>query len=101
MDELHEEVSEGEMPLKSYTWTHADANLTAAQLRQLLVGEKKYKEITNNNSTQISCQKHRTYYWCHLGRTQFFCSRFKNVAVDFAVFTATVEGGFCYYCNQG
>ena len=30
MDELQEEVSEGEMPLKSYTWTHADANLTAA-----------------------------------------------------------------------
>ena len=51
--------------------------------------------------TQMQSKTVRDTSGCHLGRTQFFCSRFKNVAVDFAVFTATVEGGFCYYCNQG
>jgi hypothetical protein len=32
MDELYEEVEEGEMPLNSYTWLHADANLTTKQI---------------------------------------------------------------------
>ncbi|TXD52208.1 MULTISPECIES: heme-binding domain-containing protein [unclassified Polaribacter] len=32
MDELHEEVGEKEMPLNSYTWTHAEASLTQEQI---------------------------------------------------------------------
>ena len=36
MDELHEEVEEGEMPLNSYTWTHAEANLTAEQVVEIV-----------------------------------------------------------------
>jgi hypothetical protein len=32
MDELHEEVKAREMPLTSYTWTHAEAQLTPAQI---------------------------------------------------------------------
>lgn len=36
LEELIEEVEEGEMPLKSYTWTHGDARLTQTQ-RQLLI----------------------------------------------------------------
>ena len=32
MDELYEEVEAGEMPLKSYTWTHAEARLTQDQI---------------------------------------------------------------------
>lgn len=31
MEELIEEVKEGEMPLNSYTWTHTDARLTPAE----------------------------------------------------------------------
>ena len=34
MDELYEEVEEGEMPLTSYTWTHSDANLTQPKLQK-------------------------------------------------------------------
>lgn len=34
--EADEMLTEGEMPLNSYTWTHADARLTAEQ-RQLLI----------------------------------------------------------------
>ena len=36
MDELHEEVGERKMPLDSYTWTHAEANLTASQNKQVV-----------------------------------------------------------------
>ena len=36
MDELHEEVGERKMPLDSYTWTHAEANLTASQIKQVV-----------------------------------------------------------------
>lgn len=36
MDELHEEVEEGEMPLNSYTWTHADANLSKEQIEAIV-----------------------------------------------------------------
>ncbi|MDC1515127.1 heme-binding domain-containing protein [Polaribacter sp.] len=53
MDELHEEVSEGEMPLKSYTLTHADANLTAAQIAAVVSWGKKvqgdYQQQLNAN----------------------------------------------------
>jgi hypothetical protein len=40
MDELYEEVEEGEMPLTSYTWTHSDANLTAAQIAEVVAWGK-------------------------------------------------------------
>lgn len=36
MDELYEEVEKGEMPLDSYTWTHADANLTQEQINAVV-----------------------------------------------------------------
>jgi hypothetical protein len=35
LEECVEEVGEGEMPLNSYLWAHADAKLTADQLEQL------------------------------------------------------------------
>ena len=41
MDELHEEVAEGEMPLNSYTWTHAEANLTQEQVDAIVAWGKK------------------------------------------------------------
>lgn len=41
MHELHEEVEEGEMPLESYTYTHADANLTAEQINAVVTWGKK------------------------------------------------------------
>ena len=41
MDELHEEVAKGEMPLDSYTWTHGDANLTQAQIDAIVTWGKK------------------------------------------------------------
>ncbi|WP_299012100.1 heme-binding domain-containing protein [uncultured Polaribacter sp.] len=41
MDELHEEVEEGEMPLNSYSWTHGDANLTPAQIDAVVAWGKK------------------------------------------------------------
>ena len=53
MDELHEEVAEGEMPLKSYTWTHADANLTQEQIAAVVSWGKKvqgdYQQQLNAN----------------------------------------------------
>ncbi|MFD2530248.1 MULTISPECIES: heme-binding domain-containing protein [Polaribacter] len=41
MDELYEEVEKGEMPLDSYTWTHADANLTQEQINAVVTWGKK------------------------------------------------------------
>jgi hypothetical protein len=41
MDELYEEVEEGEMPLNSYTWLHADANLTTKQIAAVVSWGKK------------------------------------------------------------
>ena len=41
MDELHEEVEGKEMPLNSYTWTHADANLTPEQIEAVVTWGKK------------------------------------------------------------
>jgi hypothetical protein len=35
LEELIEEVEEGKMPLPSYTWTHADARLTPAEINAL------------------------------------------------------------------
>ncbi|MBO6531743.1 MAG: heme-binding domain-containing protein [Muricauda sp.] len=36
LEELIEEVKEGEMPLKEYTWTHGDAKLTQEQISALV-----------------------------------------------------------------
>ena len=36
MDELYEEVEKKNMPLDSYTWTHSEANLTDAQIKQIV-----------------------------------------------------------------
>jgi hypothetical protein len=51
MDELYEEVEEGEMPLNSYTWLHADANLTTKQIAAVVTWGKKvqadYKQQLN------------------------------------------------------
>lgn len=41
MDELYEEVEEGEMPLASYTWTHSEANLTQEQVDVVVAWGKK------------------------------------------------------------
>jgi hypothetical protein len=41
IDELHEEVAAKEMPLNSYTWTHADANLTPEQIDVIVSWGKK------------------------------------------------------------
>ena len=41
MDELHEEVEEGEMPLNSYTWTHSEAKLSPAQIAAVVAWGKK------------------------------------------------------------
>ena len=44
MDELYEEVEEKEMPLKSYTWTHSEANLSEEQIIAIVSwGEKVQK----------------------------------------------------------
>jgi len=36
LEEVIEEVKEGEMPLNEYTWTHADAKLSDEQISALL-----------------------------------------------------------------
>ncbi len=36
LEEVIEEVKKGEMPLKEYTWTHADAKLTQDQITALV-----------------------------------------------------------------
>ncbi|KGL58438.1 MULTISPECIES: heme-binding domain-containing protein [unclassified Polaribacter] len=41
MDELYEEVAEGEMPLNSYTWTHSEANLSQEQVDAVVTWGKK------------------------------------------------------------
>ena len=53
MDELHEEVEEGEMPLNSYTWTHSEANLTSAQIAAVVTWGKK---VQADYAQQISAK---------------------------------------------
>ena len=36
MEEITDEVEEGEMPLDSYTWMHEDAKLTEAEKKDLI-----------------------------------------------------------------
>ena len=51
MDELYEEVEQGEMPLSSYTWTHSESNLTQYQLDAVVTWGKKtqgyYQQLLN------------------------------------------------------
>ncbi len=51
MDELYEEVEQGEMPLSSYTWTHSESNLTQYQLDAGVTWGKKtqgsYQQLLN------------------------------------------------------
>ena len=39
-EELYEEVEKKKMPLNSYTWTHADANLTQEQINEIVTWAK-------------------------------------------------------------
>ena len=41
MEEVWEEVAKKKMPLDSYTWTHADANLTQEQIDAVVAWAKK------------------------------------------------------------
>jgi hypothetical protein len=43
MDELIEEVEEKEMPLKSYTYIHGDANLTDEQITAVVTWGKEVR----------------------------------------------------------
>ena len=45
MDELHEEVANKNMPLESYTYTHSEANLTAAQIDAIVSWGKEVQAI--------------------------------------------------------
>ena len=45
LEELVEEVEEGEMPLKEYTWTHKEARLTQAQKKALMDWAKKTRSL--------------------------------------------------------
>jgi hypothetical protein len=36
LEEVIEEVEEGEMPLKEYTWTHSEAHLTKEQIKRVM-----------------------------------------------------------------
>lgn len=51
MDELYEEVEQGEMPLSSYTWTHYESNLTQYQVDAVVNWGKKtqgyYQQLLN------------------------------------------------------
>ena len=45
LDELIEEVEEGEMPLKEYTWTHSEARLTAEEREALIAWAQKTRAL--------------------------------------------------------
>ncbi|TAI49132.1 heme-binding domain-containing protein [Flagellimonas allohymeniacidonis] len=45
LEELVEEVEEGEMPLKEYTWTHKEARLTQEQKKALMDWAKKTRAL--------------------------------------------------------
>jgi mono/diheme cytochrome c family protein len=51
MDELYEEVEEGEMPLNSYTWTHADANLSEEQIAAVVSWGKSVQQAYKKQLT--------------------------------------------------
>ncbi len=43
-EELWEEVAKKKMPLNSYTWTHAEANLTSEQIDVVVTWAKSVQE---------------------------------------------------------
>lgn len=45
MEELYEEIEHGEMPLKPYTWTHADAKLSTEQIQLVVSWGKSVEEF--------------------------------------------------------
>jgi len=47
LDELIEEVEEKEMPLKSYTYTHGDANLSDEEIKQVIEWAKNVRAFYN------------------------------------------------------
>jgi len=49
LDELIEEVQEGEMPLKEYIWTHQEAKLTEEQRNAVIVWAKKTRALYQLN----------------------------------------------------
>jgi mono/diheme cytochrome c family protein len=51
MDELYEEVEHGEMPLDSYTWTHADANLSEEQINAVVAWGKNVQQAYKQQLT--------------------------------------------------
>ncbi len=51
MKEVWEEVEKGNMPLDSYTWTHADARLLNEEVAQVIEWAK---SIQNNYLTQLA-----------------------------------------------
>lgn len=51
MKEVWEEVEKGNMPLDSYTWTHADARLSNEEVAQVIEWAK---SIQNNYLTQLA-----------------------------------------------
>ena len=50
LDEVVEMVEEKEMPLKSYTWTHADARLTPEQRALIINWAKRMKGLIETES---------------------------------------------------
>lgn len=52
LEELIEEVEEGEMPLNEYTWTHKDARLTKEQRDMLILWAKEARATYQVNSAQ-------------------------------------------------
>ncbi len=48
LEEMVEEVEEGEMPLNEYTWTHSEAKLTAEQKTLLMDWVKEVRETAKN-----------------------------------------------------
>lgn len=49
LDEIIEIVSEGEMPLKEYTWTHSEARLTESQRKAVMDWAQKTKLLYQLN----------------------------------------------------
>ena len=54
IEELIEMVEEKEMPLNSYTWTHAEANLSEEDIKVVVVWAK---EIQANYKQQLDSMK--------------------------------------------
>ncbi len=50
LEEIYEEVEEGEMPLQSYTWMHGEARLSETQVKELVSWAKsEMKKVSEND----------------------------------------------------